>query len=88
MLLSSGAKCAGATDVTTCTDGFDHYWRGDDVETGAYREVADGYELIVLRIGGLCMPVLINRLVIHVAHDGQLTGIESEEFERMDDACA
>ncbi|HEY6561387.1 MAG TPA: ferritin-like domain-containing protein [Polyangiaceae bacterium] len=55
------------------TNGFSEFTI-DCNEDLLVREVADGYQVVVRTIGSSC-PVRIDRVLVHVARDGNLTGL-------------
>ena len=59
----------------------------DNIEVGAYRETAAGYEFIVTKLMSDCMPILTNRFNLLVKRNGQISLQAEEEYSRIDDMC-
>lgn len=59
-------------------------WSSARIEEGAYRAVADGYELIVTQMTSSCDPIERWRYLLHVTASGEVTVEESEEIESSD----
>jgi hypothetical protein len=66
---------------------FDGDWVAcNDVGSGGVRAVNDGFEVVVTRTQN-CNPYLETRFVLHVARDGTVSQLASEELVRRPDFC-
>ena len=60
--------------------GYDYYWYEGDLELGAYREIDDGYELVVVGLTTTCSPmgpIELRRWLLRVSSAGEITVIRS-----------
>ena len=65
----------------------DYFWFNGK-ESGAVREVDDGFELIVLKTISLCMPIQSNRVLLKIHQDGTQTVVHEEVFRKLEGYCS
>ena len=64
-----------------------YYWAVDEKNDGAFREVNDGFELIVIQTVSYCFPVQSNRFHVKVNRSGDISIISEEVKEIMENGC-
>lgn len=61
------------------------YWVGlNNIERGAYKKVADGYEVIATKLVSDCAPVVTNRYHLKVSNKGSVKILAEEEISRSE----
>ena len=76
-------------EAVLLTDANGYYWLEDnEMEGGGFiRQVDNGYELKVLRLVSDCLPIQVNRYLLHLTRSGELSERESEVWELMPGYC-
>ncbi|WBL21236.1 hypothetical protein [Zunongwangia sp. HRR-M8] len=64
-----------------------YYWAVDDKNNGAYKQVEDGFELIVRQTVKFCEPVQTDRFYIKISADGTISILKQEVAEVLENAC-
>ena len=67
------------------TNGY--YFPVDNLETGAFKEVNDGFELIGLSVVSDCVPLQTNRYRLKVKKNGELIILQEEVFSVDENSC-
>ncbi|WP_373056090.1 hypothetical protein [Zunongwangia sp. H14] len=56
----------------------------NNIETGAYKEVNDGFEIIATKLISDCAPIVANRYHLKVLHSGEIKVLAEEEYFRSE----
>lgn len=64
-----------------------YYFSDNNLETGAYKAVSDGYELIGLKMVRDCTPLQTNRYHLKAKTNGELIVLDEEVYSVDENAC-
>ena len=67
------------------TQGYSY--RTADSTLGGIRELRDSYQLIVLKLVGICDPIQTNKYLLEIDSGGDIEIIESDVYESIYGAC-
>jgi hypothetical protein len=74
-------------DAILMANAHGYTWPGGDVETGGVRDLADGYDLLLLKLVRDCQPVQTDRFLLRVPRSGDVRVLGSEVWQKDEDAC-
>lgn len=65
----------------------DYYFRINDIDAGAIKEVNSNFELIVLKTVSYCTPVQSNRYHLLIKSNGEIEVLKEEVFSVDENSC-
>lgn len=75
------------SEAALLTSAYGYTWDTSSIETGSYLQNNSDFNLIVLRLTNLCLPVQLDRFQLQIDKDAHVSVVTSEQWQTFANNC-